>query len=233
MCKSSPTSFWPTHSKSLHDEIVDIVCTAVAECVGSRALEYIRSRRGSVIPGHWQSSSDFVSSCSKDIFHWAGLTHLRSGKDGGRSRKRKTTYDQLNVTLISEMGVVKQRSYAHPRELAESVVLALAESRREGLLAGTCVNYNDGSILLCTQVHLQWHALFERLPCLDCGSFLKGIRGLRMHQMLVHGVEYETAQREATESRYDVFDDSFLHNAIGPSASFISLNMLPFHPLFD
>ena len=190
------------HSESLFDEVAELVCLAVAECVDLRSAENIRSKKGSVIRGRWQSSSDFVSSCAKDIFHHAGRVTLG---EGGRRRKRKTTYERLDVVATSSMGLERRRTYTHPRELAESIVLALPEDRRENLLAGTCVNEKDGSILLCTKIHLEWHALFGRLPCLVCGAFYKGIRGLRMHQVLVHGIDYETAQREAIESRFRFF----------------------------
>jgi len=66
-------------------------------------------------------------------------------------------------------------------------------------------------VTLTTRAHLEWHLIMGRLRCGLCGLFAKGARGLRMHQMESHGLEYEPAEAEAkavSETQLIVFTAS-------------------------
>ena len=73
------------------------------------------------------------------------------------------------------------------------------------------VSGKQGRVTLTTCAHLEWHLIMGRLRCGLCGIFTKGARGLRMHQMESHGLEYEPAEAEAkavSESQLIVFTAS-------------------------
>ena len=184
----------PPHSSDLYHDVIDLICSGVSGALGANISSYTREIKfGSVVTSaHWTVSSDYSSSVAKDIFHKKGCVRKES--------KSKLLYIPFSASVTSEHGLVREYTYTHPRDLAKTIVLHMDEVKRCLLVGSIHINDLDGMISIVTKTHLNWHLVHNRIPCHICSNFLKGIRGLRCHQILVHGIDYERAQREAAES---------------------------------
>jgi hypothetical protein len=153
------------------DDVVSLLCEAVIAATGKEYADFIRTKKGCVkIATHWSTSADFQSSCAKELFIKARCI------DGKK-------WLPMIVASISDLGLRRTFTYQNPTELAQSIINFMPEEGRCSLVASTFISGKDASILIVTKRHLEWHLFGHRLPCHICGSFLKGIRGLRMHQV--------------------------------------------------
>ena len=190
-----PSQTRPDHSFHLLNEVIGLILGGIDSAAGKEMETYIRDKKhGSVsIASHWASGSDFTSTAASDIFYKQGCI--------GKLSKGKFEFTPFKVTIVSELGLQRDYEYLHPRELAQNIIKCLDEVWRCSLVGNISVNESNGAINIVTKTHLNWHLVHDRIPCHICSHFLKGSRGLRCHQILVHGIEYEIAQSEACESQ--------------------------------
>lgn len=107
----------------------------------------------------------------------------------------------VRVNTTSEYGLEREVEYASASELATAIVDALAPTASDLLAADVRVREADGCLLISTDVHLRRQRAAGLLHCATCGLFFSGDRGLRDHQQIVHGVQYDLAKRAVDESR--------------------------------
>jgi hypothetical protein len=117
-------------------------------------------------------------------------------------RKDKKQWDKfqwppLHLKVVSDYGAERHVKYDNPRALAASIVSYIPEELRNKIIADEQIVGKAGKLVLTTKAHLEWHLVMGRLKCELCGLFCRGSRGLRMHQMEAHGLDYEPAEKQA------------------------------------
>lgn len=175
---------------SLHSIIQYFLSESVKKVCGIEHLTIFNTKCGVRVGSNWKGYSDFETCVAKDYF-------LRNLAKDNIPRKNKSIKNlpPVTITTTSEMGVVRTATYMTPKELAEVIVCELPEESRLHISSAhvSC----DGRISITTHLHFEWHGVMGRYYCPHCGLFLKGERGLRTHQVLVHNIEYEEAYKEA------------------------------------
>lgn len=197
------------------EEVNSLFFEAVEICLGPsyRALAEEDGNQ-MLMCSAWRTSGDWQSNCCIGFFrqHVVELNkqrmHMKEMGQGDDAvlepptRRNDTTLDSfkwppVTVTTTSTLGLVSERTFSSPPEMAQAIIDVLPEAGRTRLIADARVTGKAGRIILTTRAHLEWHLIMGRLPCALCGLFAKGARGLRMHQMEAHGLDYEPAQAEA------------------------------------
>jgi len=120
-----------------------------------------------------------------------------TSKKSLKSQWKSFIWPQMQLTTVSEFGNVKEVTYATPAELGRAIVACFDEDVRSRIIASAHVHEPRGNIVITTKPHLEWHLVMSRLPCSICGAMQKGTRGLRIHQMDLHKVVYEDAEKGA------------------------------------
>lgn len=160
-----------------------------AVCFACGAVEFESS---SIIElnKHWTISGDFHTNIANNIFtkHLLGMREageLPSNINIKKIKKYVTQIPPLRCQIFSEYGIESEAVYLTSREVAEGILSKLPEELQNRLCSSVRVG-KDGCISITTKKHLDWHLIMGRLPCDICGNFLKGTRGLRMHQVLFY-----------------------------------------------
>jgi hypothetical protein len=106
----------------------------------------------------------------------------------------------VRVATVSEYGLRREVNYATVAELANALVQALPPSVAS-CAADFRVREPDGSLLITTQLHMRRQRASGLLPCVLCGGFFGGERGLRDHRQVRHRQHYEAATEAVRDSR--------------------------------
>ncbi|KAF0694338.1 Aste57867_14791 [Aphanomyces stellatus] len=141
-------------------------------------------------------AGDFEVLFAIDVFK-AHITALHAA--------RAASFDlPLRVTTVSSFGLVRERVYVSSAALAASLATFLLEDDMLRHVVADVRGDARGKLTLTSHAHLAWHALHGRLPCSICGAFLKGPKGIRVHQMIQHGLHFASAQEEALASDWQL-----------------------------
>ncbi len=139
---------------------------------------------------------------------------MNCAKDFWKRHSCRHSESVYKVTTYTAMGNKKEKEYWSASEIAREIVDCLDERGVKSLIAHVCVD-DRGTILVSTRSHLDFQIINGKHLCSTCGYYFKGARGLRIHQILAHGVEYGEAQKEALESEYQIVvysaDDNLLN----------------------
>jgi len=202
----------------LHGEMNALFRGAVAEVLGEEYLAVAEEDcNGMHFNVNWRAGGDYCSNLCMNLFRRHVVQLNKEGYKGGTKdrsercaqaqneppgRHNKKSWDKfswpvLSVTTTSALGLERTRTFTSPADLAHTLIQALPEEGRTRLLADAQVLGRQGKVVLTSRAHLEWHLIMGRLRCGLCGLFAKGARGLRMHQMETHGLEYEPAEAEA------------------------------------
>lgn len=127
---------------------------------------------------------------------------LLAGEGEGASRAPPAAAAPVAPVLcvaVSEYGTVRERGFNSANELAAAVVEELGEACVKGAAGAIAraVACPRGEVLLTTRLQIERQRALGCLMCADCGRFLRGERGLRMHRQVAHGVAYEVSASEA------------------------------------
>jgi hypothetical protein len=159
---------------------------------------------------HWKISGDFQTSIADVIFR----KYLASLKSKGelppnfnvkKSSGNKVAFPPFVCNTTSEYGVKREITYLSARDVANGIISNLPEEFYN-ICSSVNIVSREGCISISTKQHMEWHLVMGRLPCKICGGYFKGVRGLRMHQILVHKVVYAEAQKDALLSESQVDD---------------------------
>ena len=92
---------------------------------------------------------------------------------------------RVALVTTSEYGLIRERVYSSPAELAEAILSALSDEARQTIADARA--RRDGCLVLTTRVHMCRQRAAGLLHCTACGSFFAGARGLREHFNFKHG----------------------------------------------
>lgn len=177
-------------------------------------------------PG-WRKSGDFISNICLNIFrtHVRNKSKNNIYKSNHDNNLTKNNDDDCNINIIKEppkrnekhkwekfvwpplngkfttkLGTEIEYSYNSPVELGHGIISSfpeVEEDKRVSYIANINVIGKAGKMIITSRKHLEWHLTIGDLCCHTCGSFYKGSRGLRIHQMDVHNMDYEPAEKMA------------------------------------
>ncbi|OQS07850.1 hypothetical protein THRCLA_00154 [Thraustotheca clavata] len=160
----------------------------IKQCLGPTYVNYYTECRNQLRPGRKKNTgADLELAFAIDVFK----QHIR------HTRGEKLA---LRVKTTSEFGLEREFTYLTSQSIGQTMVSILMEdSSLHKVLSDVRCN-EKGIISLTTTDHFQWHTKHGRLVCSACGYFFNGQRGLRVHQVLQHGIGYVNAQYEALSS---------------------------------
>ena len=177
-------------------------------------------------PG-WRKSGDFISNICLNIFRThvrnknnnnINKEKINKDKDEDEDKEEdsnmveeppkrnekhkweKFVWPPLKGKFTTKLGTEVEYSYNSPVKLAHGIISSfpeIEEDKRVSLIANINVFGKAGKMIITSRKHLEWHLTVGDLCCHTCGSFFKGSRGLRIHQMDVHNMEYEPAEKMA------------------------------------
>ena len=114
---------------------------------------------------------------------------------GTRREKRFGSADELASAIVDQLSdaVQQQQGWQHGLQQREQPDKAGAPAVRIAR-AAVCAG---GLVKVTTGVQLERQRALGGVMCAECGRFLRGERGLRMHQQVAHGATYEASAAEA------------------------------------
>lgn len=108
----------------------------------------------------------------------------------------------LVVTTRSNiLGIKRVTHYLTPSDLARGLIEAIPSEKIAHLLADVRVHDKTGMIIFTTRRHMTVQRKRDMLPCVACGLFYKGERGIRDHMLVKHRRTYEQSKAAAAETR--------------------------------
>ena len=104
----------------------------------------------------------------------------------------------MELKVTSEFGVVRDITFTNSKEIGDIISKSINEDK---MCLFTNIHVDKkGCIQLLTKHHYEWHLVRGGLLCIVCGRVFKGQRGLRVHQVINHGIEYGEAAPKAKEA---------------------------------
>ncbi|KDO25610.1 hypothetical protein SPRG_08909 [Saprolegnia parasitica CBS 223.65] len=171
--------------------VEDAVKAAIAQTLGWSYVDTYMTSRNRLRPGRQRTSfGDLELPFAIDVFK----RHIRY------LCVQKLPRSALHVTTVSDFGLTRHFAYATSKAIADALLqVLLQDSSLAGLLSNLVCDAK-GVLTFTTHRHFAWHTTHGRLVCSACGYFLNGQRGLRIHQVMQHGIAYDRAQSEALSS---------------------------------